>query len=377
MSQTTQRPMNMRILATILLCSLALNAAEPLPDDAKAAWEQVQASVKAAPGPIQLQGRLPTKNELDAHRRAESAAALHCADLARAFVKRFPGHDQAGEARKLCRQRLEFAVRRGAHDRLPELEAVEKAILATSDLSPDQRFQMRAAAVERTAAVAQAKGEDILAAYETGVRQLQREFPGRPEIPRMLYAIAVRSTGAKARELAEEVRRTSTSPELKQAAWKLVARADRIGKPLRIQFTAVDGSEIDTAKLAGKVILLDFWATWSGPSIAELPRLTKLHEKYRDRGLEILGISTDHERNALHSFINHKKIPWPQCFDNAPETPSLREGLGVEQIPAMWLIDRQGRLRDTNARTDLEAAVVRLLEEQVEESPRPQAPKSK
>ena len=360
----------MRILQLLIGCffSGAAFAAPALPDDPAAAWEIVNQALRVPAPAIQIQGKLPSRTEMEIHRRAESDNALHCADLAGAFARKFPSHKRAHEARTICRDRLNYAVRRGAHDRLPELERVEQEILVKADLSPDQRFQMRAAAVERAAAVAQAKGDDMLAAYEIGVRKLQQEFPGRPEIAQMLYAVAVRSSGAKAKALANEVRRSATTADLKEAAWKLAARAERIGKPLRVKFTAVDGEKIDTANHQGKVVLIDFWATWSGPSIANLPKLTKLHERFADQGLVILGISTDHDRNALHSFINFKKIPWPQCFDNDPKTPSLTEALGVEQIPALWLIDRQGRLRNTNAGSDLETAVSELIREEPDDA---------
>lgn len=356
-----------RLASIALLCfALTAHAADALPDDPAAAWEAVNQAVRAPAPKLQLQGRLPTGPEMEQHRKEQSDAALHCADLARAFTRKFPGDGRAKEARDICRERLDFAVRRGAHDRLAELEQVEQDIINRGALNVDERFAMRAAAVERASAVAQAKGEDILAAYEAGVRRLQREFPGRPEIAQMLYAVAVRSTGEKARQLAEEVRRATTSPELKESAFQLALRTQRLGQPLRIRFTAVDGRKIDTANDAGKVILIDFWATWSGPSIANVPKLAALRDKYQDQGLVILGISTDRDLGSLRAYIDFKKIPWPQCFDNDPDTPSLAQSLGVEQIPATWLIDRQGRLRDMNAGRDLESSVVALLNEPAE-----------
>ena len=358
---------------------LAAATAGPLPDDPAAAWDQVNAALNAPTPGLQLPGRLPTRKEMDRHRQAQTDAAVRCADFAAEFVKRFPSDQRAGRAREICRDRLDFAVRRGLHDRLPELERVELEIVSGNGLDADQRFALRAAAVERAAIVAQARGEDMLAAYETGVRRLQKDFPGRPELAQMLYAVAVGSTGEKARQLADEVRRTAPNAELRDAAGKLVRRAQQVGQPIRIRFTAVDGSSVDTADLAGKVILVDFWATWSGPSIANLPKLVRLREKHADDGLVLLGISTDHDRNALNAFLNFKRVPWPQCFDNDPKTPSLAESLGVEQIPALWLIDRQGRLREMNAGRDLEGLVSQLLDEEATEdrasTPRPTGPR--
>jgi peroxiredoxin len=356
----------MRASLTILSLILPLytGLAETLPDNPDEAWEIVQKAIAVNVPPLQLQGRLPTKAEMQAHRNAKAEAALHCADIAGDFARKFPDHPRAVESRKICHTGLSAAVRDGALKRLPDLERVEREILSKSGLSPDQRFQLRAASVERAAALAQSQGEDMLAAYEAGVRQLQGEFPGRPEIAQMLYAIAVRSSGEKARALADEIRRTTNSPELKTDANKLIARAKRVGGPLRLRFTSVEGQKVDTASFLGKVVLVNFWATWSAPSISQIPRLTRLHEDFEDRGLVLLGISTDHDRNALNAFLNHKPLPWPQCFDNDPNSASLSQTFGVEAIPAIWLIDRQGRLRFTNAALHLEDSVQTLLSEE-------------
>jgi hypothetical protein len=116
--------MRIRDLAILpLLPLIALGA--PLPDDPVAAWTEVTAAVNAPAPIIQLNGKLPSRTEMDVHRKAQSDAALHCAELAEAFVRKFPSHKQAGEARNICRERLNFAVRRGAHERLGDLERVD------------------------------------------------------------------------------------------------------------------------------------------------------------------------------------------------------------------------------------------------------------
>ena len=136
---------------------------------------------------------------------------------------------------------------------------------------------------------------------------------------------------------------------------------NRIGQPLDMKFTAVDGTKVDLAKMKGKVVLIDFWATWCGPCIAELPSVKKTYKKLNPKGFEIIGISLDTKESALKRFIKKENMPWPQFFDGKGWSNSLAKKHGIRSIPAMWLVDKQGNLVDLNARANLEQKVEDLL----------------
>jgi len=136
---------------------------------------------------------------------------------------------------------------------------------------------------------------------------------------------------------------------------------NRIGQPLDMKFTAVDGTKVDLAKMKGKVVLIDFWATWCGPCIAELPSVKKTYKKLNPKGFEIIGISLDTKESALKRFIKKENMPWPQFFDGKGWKNSISTAHGIRSIPAMWLVDKQGNLADLNARADLEGKVEALL----------------
>jgi thiol-disulfide isomerase/thioredoxin len=137
---------------------------------------------------------------------------------------------------------------------------------------------------------------------------------------------------------------------------------DWVGKPVEFQFTALDGRLVDSKQLRGKVVLLDFWATWCGPCMAELPKLKAVHERLHAQGFEIVGISGDTDRAALQSVIQRHKLPWPQLFEGRSK-PSLAAKFGIRHYPSMWLLDRQGVVRFISAGANLEEKAKQLLRE--------------
>jgi peroxiredoxin len=137
-----------------------------------------------------------------------------------------------------------------------------------------------------------------------------------------------------------------------------------IKKPIDIKFTAVDGREVDLAKLRGKVVLVDFWATWCQPCVNELPNVVKAYETYHDKGFEVVGISLDQEgdRQKLIDFTKSHGMPWPQYFDGKWWNNEISTRYAIQAIPAMFLLDQNGIVVSTNARGEkLEAEIKRLL----------------
>jgi thiol-disulfide isomerase/thioredoxin len=366
--QTTTTAMR-RFICTLLLFIVAGNLpAQSDPNTTpEEAWLKVEAAMRPPTRPAHTKGRLMTGLEMQAFRALQAETSAHAADLAQQFAADFPSHEKASKALLQCQRLLNLAVRGGLHDRAKQLNQVEEEIYRKHSLSENERYAMRQAAVERDAMVAQHKNgaKEMMEAYEKGVRGLQKDFPQRPENMQMLYAVAMRATGEKAYKLAAEIAKVSTSPALRQSALVLMKRVERIGQPFRIEFEDLNERKIDTGKMRGKVILIDFWATWCGPCLTEIPKLLALHAKYHDQGLEILGISADVDKKALIAMVEYKKIPWPQFFDEENPENRIKTALGVSDLPAQWLIDRKGRLHSTNARINREEMIRQLLEPDV------------
>ena len=110
------------------------------------------------------------------------------------------------------------------------------------------------------------------------------------------------------------------------------------------------------------MIVIDFWAVWCKPCVAEMPALIELYRRKKDQGLEVLGYSLDHNEAAPEAFVKLNKIPYPvYCEGNG--FSGFAADNGITSIPTLWLIDKQGVLRDVNGRDRLEEKVERLLAE--------------
>lgn len=116
--------------------------------------------------------------------------------------------------------------------------------------------------------------------------------------------------------------------------------------------TATDGTVVDLAAYRGKVVLVDFWATWCGPCVAELPHVKEAYSKYHAQGFEIIGISLDQDGDKLAAFTKAKEMPWPQIFDGKGWQNKLAQAYGISSIPATFLLDRDGKIAAKGLRGD-------------------------
>ena len=128
-----------------------------------------------------------------------------------------------------------------------------------------------------------------------------------------------------------------------------------VGNEMKVEGLYLDGTEIDWKSYRGKVVLIDFWATWCGPCVGEIPNMTRMYEKYNAAGFEILGYSIDDDLERLHKFEEDRKLPWKTASrkltqDAEKDYVIISEYYGVNAIPTMVLVGKDGKVLSVNAR---------------------------
>lgn len=271
---------------------------------------------------------------------AENTGKTEIAGLLRIteFASRDPSHERhwAAKLKRALAESTRAKIDDGPPDNAALLE-LTKEIVAASDTPPvikaDARYLSAMAHLEILNLSGAVSNGTARAAVETDISELQKNHPG-------------------------DVRSTTLQQQLEAV---LVSRAVT---PLELKFKAVDGTDVDSTKFRGKVVLIDFWATWCVPCRAEIPNLVATYNELHKDGFEIIGISLDSDKERLVNVTKEAGLTWPQYFDGKGWENGISSRYGIRSIPTSWLMDKKGivRFRDLQGET-LAAQIKRLLVE--------------
>lgn len=253
---------------------------------------------------------------------------------------------------------------------LAEFDVANQKFLAAAPNDP-RRWQAKLFEAQSTGArgfAGLSQGPDMIAVIDEIASAPDAPAAVKGEASGIKVLISSRSMPeADWQKLADQHLQTYPEAPINQGIKAMIDRNAATAKlktqPLDLQFTALDGSEVDLAKMRGKVVLIDFWATWCGPCVQEIPNVLEAYEELHPKGFEIIGISLDKDKAKLEAFLKEKGMVWPQYFDGKGWQNEISSRFGIQSIPAMWLVDKKGMLVETNAREDLEEKVEKLLAE--------------
>jgi hypothetical protein len=165
------------------------------------------------------------------------------------------------------------------------------------------------------------------------------------------------------RDLLEEALRATDEEPLKRRIADDLRRLDLLGKPLELKMTELRGGETDLSKLRGFVVVLIFWSADSPHSLLWLRDFRSSWETLSKDQLRVVTISLDQNRRALDGRLRELRADWPTHFDGMGWRSPIARSLGINALPAVWILDKKGILRSINARSSYEKWINQLLRE--------------
>ena len=201
------------------------------------------------------------------------------------------------------------------------------------------------------------------------VEEFIQSAPGDERGSTLLFQMSNRESDPKKQtEFFQRIIKTFPHTPAADTAAGSIRRVNGIGKPFDLIFTdLISGKQISVQRdLKGKIVVIDFWATWCSDCIAEMPHEKELYARYKDKGVEFIGVSADEPEaqgglKALKGFIAANGITWPQYYQGNAELSLFSTSWGIEAFPTMFIVGPDGNLSSISAQGRLDTLIPQML----------------